>query len=236
MKDNVLINKLNEQLKDNSAKEILKYFINNYKNEICFASSLGAEDQIITEMIFSIDKTTEIFTLDTGRLFQETYDLYDQTRSKYKIDIKILFPDNEQIEEMVNKYGLNLFYKSIEKRKICCQVRKIEPLKKALLGKKFWITGLRNEQSDTRINNKIIEYDDINDLIKINPLINWSEKDVWDYINKKNIPYNPLHDKGFKSIGCQPCTRAVKSGEDSRAGRWWWENQGKRECGLHVKF
>ncbi len=236
MKENVLIEKLNKKFIDSPVNEILKYVINEYKNKICFASSLGVEDQVITEMISSIDKTTEIFTLDTGRLFQETYDLFDRTRSRYKINIKILFPDNEQVEEMVNLYGANLFYQSVEKRKICCQVRKIEPLKKVLHGKKFWITGLRNEQSSTRLKNKLFEYDDINNLIKINPLINWSEKDVWDYIKEKNIPYNPLHDKGFKSIGCQPCTRAIEQGEESRAGRWWWENQEKRECGLHLKF
>ena len=236
MKNSAFIKKLNEQFKDSPANEILKYVINKFKNEICFASSFGAEDQVITEMIASIDKTTEIFTLDTGRLFQETYDLYDRTRSRYKINIKIIFPDNEKVEEMVNNYGANLFYKSIENRKICCHTRKIAPLKKAIQGKKFWITGLRNEQSNTRVDNKLFEYDDINNLIKINPLINWSEKDVWDYIKEKDIPYNLLHDKGFNSIGCLPCTRAIKQGENNRAGRWWWENQDKKECGLHLKF
>ena len=184
-------------------------------------------------MIASVDTNTEIFTLDTGRLFQETYDLYDKTISRYKINIRILFPDNKDVEEMVNKYGANLFYKDIEKRKTCCRIRKIEPLKRAIHGKKFWITGLRNEQSDSRINNKLFEYDEINNIIKINPLIHWSEKEVWDYIKEKDIPYNVLHDKGFNSIGCMPCTRAVLPGEDSRAGRWWWENKGHKECGLH---
>ena len=233
MKNSDLIEKLNHQFKDCSANKIIQNVIKDFKNEICFASSLGAEDQVITEMIASVDTNTEIFTLDTGRLFQETYDLYDKTISRYKINIRILFPDNKDVEEMVNKYGANLFYKDIEKRKTCCRIRKIEPLKRAIHGKKFWITGLRNEQSDSRINNKLFEYDEINNIIKINPLIHWSEKEVWDYIKEKDIPYNVLHDKGFNSIGCMPCTRAVLPGEDSRAGRWWWENKGHKECGLH---
>lgn len=235
MSENALIERLNKDLRNKSVKDVLKYVLTEFKSDICFASSLGAEDQVITEMIASIDKTTDIFTLDTGRLFQETYDLYDQTRSRYKIDIRIIFPDKEKVQKMVKENGINLFYKSPEKRKLCCKVRKTAPLKEALQGKRFWITGLRNEQSETRINNKLVEYDELNDIIKINPLFNWTEKDVWKYINDKNIPYNKLHKKGFKSIGCQPCTRAVKTGENSRDGRWWWEYQENKECGLHLK-
>ncbi len=233
MKNSAKIEKLNHQFENYSANEIIQNVITNFKNEICFATSLGAEDQVITEMIASTGTNIDIFTLDTGRLFQETYDLYDKTTSRYKINIKILFPNNRDVEEMVNNYGANLFYKDIEKRILCCHVRKTEPLKRAIHGKKFWITGLRNEQSVSRINNKLFEFDEINDIIKINPLIHWSEREVWDYIKEKDIPYNVLHDKGFSSIGCMPCTRAVLPREDSRSGRWWWENKGHKECGLH---
>jgi len=233
MKNSAKIEKLNHQFENCTASEIIQNVITNFKNEICFATSLGAEDQVITEMIASTSTNIDIFTLDTGRLFQETYDLYDKTTSRYKINIKILFPNNRDIEKMVNNYGANLFYKDIEKRILCCHVRKTEPLKRAIHGKKFWITGLRNEQSVSRINNKLFEFDEINDIIKINPLIHWSEREVWDYIKENDIPYNVLHDKGFSSIGCMPCTRAVLPGENSRSGRWWWEDKGHKECGLH---
>jgi len=233
MKNSAKIEKLNNQFENCTANEIIQNVITNFKNEICFATSLGAEDQVITEMIASTGTNIDIFTLDTGRLFQETYDLYDKTTSRYKINIKILFPNNRDVEKMVNNYGANLFYKDIEKRILCCHVRKTEPLKRAIHGKKFWITGLRNEQSVSRINNKLFEFDEINNIIKINPLIHWSEREVWDYIKENDIPYNVLHDKGFSSIGCMPCTRAVLPGEDSRSGRWWWEDKGHKECGLH---
>ena len=227
------INKLNQEFKNQAPEIVLQYFIKKYKNKICLASSLGLEDQVLTQMMVSIDKSVNIFTLDTGRLFPETYSLIEKTNKKYNINIKIYFPDKSQVEEMVNLSGINLFYKSLENRKSCCNIRKTEPLKRAFAGYSIWICGLRKEQSVTRNGNKLIEWDAQYNLIKFNPLINWTEKDLWNYIKAKEIPYNSLHDKGFPSIGCQPCTRAVKEGEDIRAGRWWWEEPAHKECGLH---
>jgi phosphoadenosine phosphosulfate reductase len=227
------IDLLNEQWVGFSAEEIIKKALTFFGNKITFATSLGAEDQVITYMISKIDKSAEIITLDTGRVFPETYDLQHRTVNRYGIAIKSYYPDTAQVEEMVNTKGINLFYESIENRKLCCNVRKIVPLRRALQGKDAWITGLRREQSVTRTDLKIVEWDTANELIKINPLLEWSEEQVWDYIKSKNIPYNKLHDLGFPSIGCQPCTRAIEKGEDLRAGRWWWEMPDSKECGLH---
>jgi phosphoadenosine phosphosulfate reductase len=227
------IDTLNIRLHDLSAEEILHHVLKEFGDSITFASSLGAEDQVITHMIAQINKETSIFMLDTGRLFPETYDLLEKTNLRYKINIKVFFPNAQQVEEMVNEKGINLFYKSIENRKLCCHIRKTIPLQRALEGKKAWITGLRKQQAVTRTDLDKVVWDDVNGLIKVNPLIEWSENDIWDYIKKHNIPYNPLHDKGYPSIGCQPCTRAIFPGEDIRAGRWWWENPETKECGLH---
>ena len=235
MKNEKIISELNLKLKNKTPEEVINFFLEEYKNKIALSSSLGAEDQVLTHMIVSIDKSTEIFTLDTGRYFQETYDLIDQTNKKYDIKIKIFFPDAKQVEEMVNEKGVNLFYDSVENRKFCCKIRKLEPLKRAFKGLDVWICGLRQSQSITRINTKLVEWDDKNNLIKVNPLIEWSEKQVWDYIRENDVPYNVLHDKGYPSIGCKPCTRAIKPGEDLRAGRWWWEEPENKECGLHIK-
>ncbi|MCK4408175.1 MAG: phosphoadenylyl-sulfate reductase [Bacteroidales bacterium] len=229
------IENLNKEFQNSSPQEVISFFLSNYPEKIAFATSLGIEDQVIAEMIVSINKSVKIFTLDTGRLFQETYDLIQKTNSRYKINIEIYFPDTKQVEEMVKEKGINLFYESIKNRKFCCHVRKIESLKRVLNKFDVWITGLRKEQSEIRANDKLIEWDKLNGLIKVNPLIKWTEKDVWNYIKEKNIPYNSLHNKGFKSIGCVPCTRAVEYSEDSRSGRWWWENDGHKECGLHKR-
>jgi len=214
-------------------EETLKQVVQQFGNKIAFASSLGAEDQVITHMLANLNAGTKIFTLDTGRLFAETYQLIDKTNKAYGINVDVYFPDYKHVEEMVAQKGINLFYDSIENRKQCCNIRKIEPLQRAFSELDAWICGLRREQSITRFGNKRIEWDEANGLIKINPLIDWTEEQVWEYIKKHNIPYNELHDKGFPSIGCQPCTRAIKPGEDVRAGRWWWEQPEKRECGLH---
>ncbi|PLX05285.1 MAG: phosphoadenylyl-sulfate reductase [Marinilabiliales bacterium] len=229
------IDQWNKQLANSSAEEIIAFFTSKFSDKISLSSSLGLEDQVLTEIVSRISPATEIFTLDTGRLFPETYDLIDLTSKKYKKAIKIYFPDSKEVEEMVAEKGINLFYDSIENRKLCCGIRKIQPLKRALKGLDAWITGLRREQSVTRTNLNIVEWDEANQLLKVNPLINWTEEDVWDYIEKKNVPYNKLHKQGFASIGCQPCTRAIEDGEDVRAGRWWWENPETKECGLHVK-
>lgn len=225
----------NQELKNASPEEIIAFFCAEFTGRIAFATSLGAEDQVILKMIADTDPSVHVFTLETGRLFQETYDLIDITSKKYGLTIHACFPDGVDVEEIVNSHGMNLFYESVEKRKLCCHIRKVEPLKRALQGMDAWFSGLRKEQSVTRKDLQITELDEANQKLKINPLLNWTNTQVWEYIRKNKIPYNPLHDKGYPSIGCLPCTRAILPGEDVRAGRWWWENQDSRECGIHVK-
>jgi len=227
------VDQLNEKLKGESALEILKIVSNRFGKKIRFASSMGVEDQVITHMIADNQLPIEVFTLDTGRMFPETYEVIEKTQARYKLKISVYFPDSQDVENMVNEKGINLFYHSIENRKLCCGIRKIKPLKRALEGMDAWITGLRREQSPTRKDMQVVEWDEGNKLIKVNPLLEWSEKQTWDFIKENKIPYNTLHDKGFPSIGCQPCTRAIMPGEDVRSGRWWWENPETKECGLH---
>jgi phosphoadenosine phosphosulfate reductase len=227
---------LNQRYKNLTAEEMLRDFLTEYKGNIALSSSLGLEDQVLTHMVCRIDKSAKIFTLDTGRLFPETYDLIHRTNQKYGIRMQVYFPEASQVEEMVNGKGINLFYEGIENRKQCCNIRKMGPLKRAFIDLQVWICGLRKDQSITRNKMKAIEWDEANGLIKLNPLIEWTETQVRDYIKTNKIPYNPLHDKGFPSIGCQPCTRAVMEGEDIRAGRWWWENPDTKECGLHKRI
>ncbi len=229
------IDAFNQQLAQATPVELIAFFLKEYKGRIALSSSLGLEDQVLTEMVCSIDKNVKIFTLDTGRLFPETYDLIDRTNKKYDIRLQVYFPESRHVEEMVNAKGINLFYNSIEERKQCCRIRKIEPLQRAFAGLEVWICGLRREQSVTRADMMPIEWDENNGLIKLNPLIDWTEEQVRAYIGEHKIPYNPLHDRDFPSIGCQPCTRAVLPGEDLRAGRWWWENPDTKECGLHKR-
>ncbi|MEF8811587.1 MAG: phosphoadenylyl-sulfate reductase [Bacteroidales bacterium] len=228
------VQEINKLLEEASAQEIVNYILEQYKTDTVFATSLGAEDQVLTDMIASRHKDAYIITLDTGRLFPETYTLIDKTNKHYGIKMDVYFPDYKRVQKMVKERGINLFYDSIENRKLCCHIRKIEPLRRATEGMKVWITGLRRAQSVTRTNLQPIEWDAQNEMIKVNPLYNWSEKDVWNYIKGNGVPYNELHDKGYPSIGCEPCTRAVKPGEDVRAGRWWWEEPDKKECGLHA--
>lgn len=206
-----------------------------FKGASPFLHPLSIEDQTLLDIIVKKDKKARIFTLDTGRLFPETYQLIDRTNMTYGINIEVFFPDYKEVQRMVREEGINLFYGSIESRHRCCQIRKLEPLKRAMEGVDAWICGLRKEQSVTRKDMQVVEWDDIHGKIKINPLINWSEEDVWNYIKTNHVPYNKLHDKGYPSIGCEPCTRAIKPGEDVRAGRWWWEDPDHRECGLHQK-
>jgi phosphoadenosine phosphosulfate reductase len=235
MIDQQSIQSWNEEFRHASPIDILSFFLGAFKGKIGLSSSLGMEDQVLTEMVSSIDPETFIFTLDTGRLFPETYDLISRTSSKYKVKINVFFPDAGEVEQMVAEKGVNLFYKSIENRKLCCNIRKLRPLARALDGLDAWITGLRKNQSVTRNDLKVVEWDNNNGLLKVNPLINWSEQEVKDYVEVKAIPINPLHSQGYASIGCQPCTRAIEPGEDIRAGRWWWETPESRECGLHKR-
>jgi phosphoadenosine phosphosulfate reductase len=229
------LSELQKLVQNKSPQEIIQLFFEKFKNKIAFSNSFGAEDQVITDMISKIDKSLKIFTLDTGRLFPETYDIIERTSKRYGIPIQIYFPDAMQVEKMVNEKGVNLFFESIENRKQCCHIRKIEPLKRAFSGLDVWICGLRRSQSITRNEVQIVEWDENNGLIKLNPLVDWTEEQVWAYIQENKVPYNRLHDKGFPSVGCQPCTRAIEKGEDLRAGRWWWENPETKECGLHAK-
>lgn len=226
---------INQLLQGKTAEEVITWFLKDFDGKVALSTSLGAEDQALTYMISQTDKAAHIFTLDTGRLFPETYDLIDLTSKKYGISIRVMFPDAARVEAMVNEKGINLFYDSIENRKLCCNLRKIEPLKRAFSGLDAWICGLRRDQSVTRKEMQLVEWDENNGLIKVNPLIDWTEEQLWSYLKSNFIPYNKLHDAGFPSIGCQPCTRAVMPGEDVRAGRWWWENPETKECGLHKR-
>ena len=199
-----------------------------------FASSLAAEDMVLTDLILRAKLSIGIFTLETGRLHAETLAMVDPNRETYGYEVTEYKPDPVAVDAYVNQHGLNAFYDSVDLRKECCRIRKVEPLKRALTGNKAWITGQRRAQSTTRADLQIQERDDAHGIEKFNPLADWSEQDVWRYIRDNNVPYNPLHDKGYPSIGCEPCTRAIQPGEDVRAGRWWWENPESKECGLHV--
>ena len=227
------IRQLNAKLK--TPLEVLRWALDNLHPRIAVASSFGAEDVAIIDMISNINPKARVFTLDTGRLNQETYDVMDEIRSRYNMNIEVMFPDNDEVEQMVRVNGMNLFYHSVGNRKLCCGIRKVHPLNRMLSTLDGWITGLRADQTEVRSNSNKIEIDSQhNDIIKVNPILEWSWEQTWDYIKKNNIPYNKLHDKGFPSIGCEPCTRAIKPGEPLRAGRWWWESDTEKECGLHA--
>jgi phosphoadenosine phosphosulfate reductase len=201
---------------------------------VVFANSLGAEDMVLTDMIWKENLDIGIFSLDTGRLPAETYELMAAAERHYGKRLQVFAPRHDTVQDFVGNFGINGFYDSVEARKACCHARKIEPLQRALAGKGAWITGLRAAQSPTRDKLKVVAFDHGNNLVKISPLADWSEREVWVYLRANRVPYNALHDRGFPSIGCGPCTRAVAPGEDVRAGRWWWENPETKECGLHL--
>lgn len=225
----------NAEFINQAPEKALEFFLHEFPDSTALSSSLSFEDQTLTDMMVKIRKDARVFTLDTGRQFPETYELIDRTNMQYGISIEVYFPDCRKVQEMVKAHGINLFYDSVELRHMCCNVRKVEPLKRALEGVEVWVSGLRREQSVTRSGMQMVEYDAADDVIKLNPLILWTEQQVKDYVKKNGVPYNKLHDNGFPSIGCQPCTRAVLPGEDIRAGRWWWESPDHRECGLHSR-
>ncbi len=224
---------LKNRTKGFNADRLIKFVCQEFGNRVNFATSLGEEDQVITDMISRVAPQIEIFTLDTGRLHQETYDLLAKNQKKYKLNFRIMYPDTKAVEEMVKAKGINLFYESVENRKLCCGIRKVEPLRRALANVDAWITGLRRAQSVTRSEVEVVEWDETNQRIKVNPLADWSLDDVHKYIKGHKVDVNALHAQGFASIGCAPCTRAIKPGEDIRAGRWWWEQPESKECGLH---
>ncbi|UAY52978.1 phosphoadenylyl-sulfate reductase [Ferruginibacter albus] len=216
-----------------SVPDTLTLLTNKFPGKVTFSTSFSFEDQAIAHAILSQNLPVSIFTLDTGRMFAETYSVWNSTNEKYQTHIKGYYPNAEKLQEFIEAKGPNSFYESIENRKMCCGIRKVEPLKRALAGNEIWITGLRAEHSPERHDLQLFEWDEGNQIIKYNPLLHWTTEEVWKYINENNIPYNPLHDKGFVSIGCAPCTRAIRPGQDFRAGRWWWEDASNKECGLH---
>ena len=229
-----ITNTLLEKTRSLSIEETLTFLADEFKGKVVFSTSFGQEDQVITALIGKNNLPITIFTLDTGRLFQETYDVFHKTLKKYQIDIKTYFPETSAVEELLNQKGPNSFYESVENRKECCFIRKVAPLTKALKGNSIWITGLRAEQSENRNDLDLFEYDEKFDIIKFNPLLKWTLEEVQKYLDDNNVPQNALHKQGFVSIGCAPCTRAIVPGEDIRAGRWLWESSHK-ECGLHQK-
>ena len=229
----MITKELIQQIEDSSLPEALALVAELFPGQVVFSSSLGQEDQVLTDAICRNKLGIEIFTLDTGRLFYETYELIEKTNARYKTKLKIYFPAATDVETFVGTKGINSFYESVENRKECCNIRKVKLLNRALQGTKVWITGLRAEQSGNRKDMPMIEWDEHRQLYKFNPLINWSYDEMIAYINEHNVPCNSLHDKGFISIGCAPCTRAIEPGEDARAGRWWWEAS-QKECGLHA--
>jgi phosphoadenosine phosphosulfate reductase len=236
MKDNLKNNVSNllHQTNGLSITEVLTLLAKEYPGKITFSTSFSFEDQAIAHHILSNNLPISIFTLDTGRVFAETYSVWNTTNEKYNTHIIGYYPNQEDLQKFVAEKGPNSFYESVENRKNCCYIRKVEPLKRALAGNDIWITGLRAEHSPDRQNIPVVEWDESNQVIKYNPLLHWTTEEVRKYINDNNVPYNPLQDRGFVSIGCLPCTRAIKPGEDFRAGRWWWEDATNKECGLHV--
>lgn len=229
-----LISELQGELSGKEIAKQLHYLTERFPGEVVFSTSFGLEDQAIAHIVAVNRLPVKVFTLDTGRLFAETYSTWSRTVEKYDLTISAFYPDAFSLQEFITAKGPNAFYESVENRKQCCHIRKVEPLQRALKGNKIWITGIRAEQSNNRHDMPILEWDEVNQIIKFHPLLSWTWGQVKQYVSRNDVPYNPLHDKGFVSIGCAPCTRAIKPGEDFRAGRWWWEDSSKKECGLHI--
>ncbi|GBF48622.1 adenylylsulfate reductase, thioredoxin dependent [Leptospira ryugenii] len=227
------VQELTETLIGKDSLGILKTIDSKYGSEAVFTSSFGLEDQIITHLIFSQGLNIRVVTLDTGRLFKETYEVQQRTLDQYGKKIEVFFPDPKDLERYLTEKGPNAFYQSIELRKECCHIRKVLPLNRALVGAKLWITGIRKEQSGNRNDMPLVEIDSAKEILKVHPILQWSWEDCLSFAKENKIPYNPLHEEGYPSIGCAPCTRAIEPGEDFRAGRWWWENEDTKECGLH---
>lgn len=229
------LSELNQRFQVAPTEELLRWAIDTFSPKLALANSFGAEDVLLIDMLSKLYPPTKILTLDTGRLPEETYEVMERVRERYKVSIESYFPDREAVERLERERGFYSFRRSVEERKFCCRIRKVEPLGRALVGLDAWMTGLRREQAATRTSLDIVEIDQAHgSVVKLNPLAGWTEQQVWDYIRTHNVPYNALHDRGYPSIGCAPCTRAIQPGEDIRAGRWWWENPTTKECGLHL--
>ena len=229
-----LISELQVGLEGKDIAKQLQYLTERFPGEVVFSTSFGLEDQAIAHMVAVNRLPVKVFTLDTGRLFAETYSTWSRTVEKYGLTISAYYPNAFSLQDFITAKGPNAFYESVENRKQCCHIRKVEPLQRALKGNKIWITGIRAEQSNNRYDMPMLEWDEVNQMIKFHPLLSWTWGQVKQYVSRNDVPYNPLHDKEFVSIGCAPCTRAIKPGEDFRAGRWWWEDNTKKECGLHI--
>ena len=229
------IKELRTRVENKPVKDQLKTLAEIFPDKVVFSSSFGIEDQVLTHIIFENDIPIKVATLDTGRLFPETYKVFNQTYKKYQKEINVYFPDHVAVENMVTEKGPFSFFYSIENRIECCRLRKVIPLNRALTGMKIWISGIRASQSDNRSQMEWLEFDEDKKLFKFYPLFHWSFDEVKEFINVNMVPYNILHERGFVSIGCEPCTRAIEPGEDFRAGRWWWETDGPKECGCHIK-
>ncbi|NLI91506.1 MAG: phosphoadenylyl-sulfate reductase [Peptococcaceae bacterium] len=226
---------LNRKFTQEDPEKLMEYVLEKIgSSKVALASSLSIEDQILTDMLLKINSKARIFFIDTGRHFQKTYDLMERTMRRYEFHYEVYAPESKDLEYLVSEYGPNSFYDSVELRKKCCELRKVKPLQRVLHTVDAWICGLRREQSSTREEIHLVEWDGNHSIYKINPLAFWNEEQVWEYIKKENVPYSNLYNTGFRSIGCEPCTRAVKPGEDVRSGRWWWESPDKKECGLHL--
>jgi len=230
------LTELNEQLQGQTARQIIAWVYEHFDPQTVYMStSFGAEGMVLLDLLCQKYKYPEVFTIDTGRNFQQTYDVWHRAQQKYGISIKGYYPDAQRLHKLTSEHGPSLMYESVDLRKQCCHIRKVEPLKKALKGARVWLTSLRRGQSASRADTPAISYNAQYDLIKLCPLIRWSGEDVWEYIRQNDVPYNALHDQGFPTVGCEPCTRAISPGEPLRAGRWWWEDQDDKECGIHIE-
>ncbi|MCY2925387.1 MAG: phosphoadenylyl-sulfate reductase [Planctomycetota bacterium] len=233
--DERIVKELAHRTAKSSPQELLDVVLETFGRRVALATSLGAEDQVLADMLCRLTKRPRIFTLDTGRLPQETYDAIEAVNTRYNIRVEVLFPDTTDVEALVTEHGPNSFRQSVAARENCCYIRKVLPLRRRLSGLDAWITGLRREQTASRGQIERIAWDEANGRIKISPLADWTEEQVWQYLRENKVPYNVLHDRGYRSIGCACCTRPVKPGEDLRSGRWWWETlEAPKECGLHV--
>ncbi len=223
------------QRKVDATRALLARAVADFGN-VAYSNSLGAEAVVLTDIIWSSNLPIDVFSIDTGRLHEETYSLLDRIQRRYGKRIHVYYPDAAQLEAYVRKNGINGFYDGVDERLSCCHIRKVQPFRRAIAGRKAWVTGVRRQQSAARAQGQAIEWDTGNSLYKVSPLLDWTQNDIWTYIRVHKLPYNPLHDKQYPSIGCAPCTRAVEAGEESRSGRWWWENPDSRECGLHPRI
>ena len=235
--DDYAVGELAVEYDDQPAEALMAWALETFGDRLAVCSSLQAESLVLLDMAWRIDRNVRVFTVDTGRMPQETYDLIDAVRDRYGIDFEVVYPDAPQVERMTTQHGVNLFYKGVPQRMLCCEVRKVEPLRRKLADLDAWVTGLRREHWPTRSNIRKIDVDHDHDgIAKLNPLADWIQEDVWDYIRRNEVPYHKLYDRGYTSISCTCCTRATTAGEDPRAGRWWWEQGAPKECGMHCSL